>query len=180
MFNVVEVGSKEIAQRLRASGGALMDTIAGRVQALAIRLQGYIVTNKLSGQVLNVGKAYPGHTPGQLRSSITSAIDRNDPVITGRVFSAGDVKYAAIHEFGGTIHHPGGTAYYIDRSTGLARFVSNSSGAAEYLPRTRPHDIVMPERSFMRTGLADFKPTIVEELAAVATMALRAAVMGGA
>lgn len=56
----------------------------------------------------------------------------------------------AIHEFGATIQHPGGTPYTIDEN-GLAHFVSKDKG--EGLPKTKPHTITIPARSFLRATL---------------------------
>lgn len=64
-----------------------------------------------------------------------------------------DLTYAelgAIHEFGATIEHPGGTPYVIGED-GLAKFVSKDAGAD--LPKTKPHQIVIPTRSFLRMPL---------------------------
>lgn len=79
-------------------------------------------------------------------------------------------EIAAVHEFGLTIQHPGGTAYLPPAMSEGARFISNA-GAAEYearnggkLPRTKPHDIPIPERSFLR-GTVDEKATEIKRMA---------------
>lgn len=62
--------------------------------------------------------------------------------------------YGAIQELGGTINHPGGTAYFV-RGDGTAVFVSNdaaerfSSLHGRELPRTKPHQITLPERPYL-------------------------------
>lgn len=56
----------------------------------------------------------------------------------------------AVHEFGTTINHPGGTPYFI-KENGLAQFVSKEKGGN--LPKTKPHQIVIPSRSFLRKAL---------------------------
>jgi len=57
------------------------------------------------------------------------------------------VPYAQIHNEGGTINHPGGTAYI----PGDKRFtwVSNKKAAGKTYPRTKAHKIPMPKRQFM-------------------------------
>jgi hypothetical protein len=72
------------------------------------------------------------------------------------VWGVTEIKYALIQELGGTIQHPGGTAYYIDEETGLAHFVANDSPLSEGLPRTKPHEIVIPARPYLRPA-ADAK-----------------------
>jgi len=120
-----------------------------------------LIQQKLDGQVLNV-------RTGKLRRSIQrSSILEGYGVIAGYVYSDSSVRYGAIHEFGGTIHHPGGTAYWIDAS-GMMRFVSNDMASRVHsgeFPRTRPHDIVMPERSFMRSALREREADIRAALA---------------
>lgn len=57
---------------------------------------------------------------------------------------------AAVHEFGASIDHPGGTRYVI--RGGEAVFVSNSFVGPVH-GVTEPHKINIPERSFIRTGI---------------------------
>ena len=59
-----------------------------------------------------------------------------------------NVRLASVHEFGATINHPGGTRYVIG-GDGRARFVSNDfNGPVSGV--TEPHEITIPERSFIR------------------------------
>lgn len=59
------------------------------------------------------------------------------------------VDVATTNEFGAIINHPGGTAYETGPG-GQARFVSNTYAEGKDLPRTAPHTIKIPERSFIR------------------------------
>lgn len=63
-------------------------------------------------------------------------------------------EIAAVQEFGAVIQHPGGTPYKIGHN-GQAVFVNKSEGGN--LPKTRPHEIVIPPRPFMRPTVADQK-----------------------
>lgn len=64
--------------------------------------------------------------------------------------SAGNAKvpYAQIHNEGGEIMHPGGTAYLPTKDKRFT-WVSNRKAAGKNLPRTRPHRIKIPRRKFM-------------------------------
>lgn len=146
--------------------GQIRKNVDQAVHRLAIELQRYIVHNKLSGQVLN-------KRTGHLQQSIQQTVEEGPDQITGKVYSAGDVKYAAIHEYGGTIHHPGGTAYYFDQKQDKIVFLSNKSAASFNFPRTKAHDIVMPERSYMRTSLAENEDHIVKTLTEAATAGIK-------
>lgn len=146
LVSVEVVGDRELVARLAAMPVAVLEMLKVKVKTLAIDLEGYIKVNKLDGQVLN-------RVTGALSRSINNRVDAVAGAVWGLVFSAGDVKYAAIHEYGGVIHSPGGTAYFM-KEDGMAQFVSNAAAKDDML-RTKPHNITMPERSFMRTGLAD-------------------------
>ena len=58
-----------------------------------------------------------------------------------------NAELGAVHEFGATINHPGGTPYLI-KEDGTAQFVSKEKG--KNLPKTKPHQIIIPTRSFLR------------------------------
>ncbi len=89
---------------------------------------------------------------------VTGTLSRSfDGVVTGgklddldMIYGSRNVPYAAIHEFGGIINHPGGTAYGFHPVTGRFQFLRKSDeAAAEVLGRTGPHPIPIPERMGM-------------------------------
>lgn len=63
------------------------------------------------------------------------------------------LKYAGIHEFGGTIKHPGGTAFGFkskaDVERNRIRFLKPGQGHI-VLGVTEPHEITIPSRPFIR------------------------------
>jgi phage gpG-like protein len=156
MLNVSLTGDKALIQRFKLMGPNVQKALLRKVTILTLALE-RLVKEKLSGGVLNV-------RTGALRSGIHHDIESTPTKVTGSVASSRDVPYAAIHEFGGSINHPGGTAYYIDGKSGIAQFVSNTSAIADLLPRTKPHVINLPERSFLRSSLRDMSERIKTEL----------------
>lgn len=64
------------------------------------------------------------------------------------------LKIAAIHEFGGTIQHPGGTPYGYktqkDAEKGQVRFLKKGEGYM-VLGETQPHTIEIPARPYIRS-----------------------------
>jgi phage gpG-like protein len=119
-----------------------------KVTELAFKLEAKI-KGKLSGEVLHV-------RTGALRASIANQVTDTATAVTGRAFSSGDVKYAALHEWGGKIpaHEVVAT-----KAQALA-FVMG--GKQVFAKRVQIPDVTMPERSFMRSSLADMKSEIVE------------------
>jgi phage gpG-like protein len=155
MLKVQLIGDDALIAKFDAMPAKVRQALKAKVTALAIEMDSKVV-DKLSGPVLN-------RKTGALARSINWLVEDQGQAVIGKVRSSGDVKYAAIHEFGGVIHHPGGTAYIIE--SGQAVWISNAKAATmENVRRTAPHDITMPERSYMRSTLADMKDEIEEGL----------------
>lgn len=90
----------------------------------------------------------PGTPPNSDAGALANSIEV-EPVdeTTARVVVHS--PYGAIQELGGTINHPGGTAYFM--KDGKPVFVGRGASAAfMYLPKTQPHQITLPERPYMR------------------------------
>ena len=132
-----------LPDRLRAA-------LAVKSAVLATELQATI-QQKLSGDVLNMKS-------GALAGSIGVAVDESSASITVHIFTSPDVKYAAIHEFGGTIppHQ-----VLPDKARALAFLVGGKQGFAA---RVNLPAITMPERSYMRSSLAEMAGEIHDEL----------------
>ena len=79
---------------------------------------------------------------GHLRKSINYGFAGD----TIRFYS--NVPYALIHNEGGTIKHPGGTAYFYDKKKGKPVWISNRKASGKY-KRTKPHTIEIPKRQFI-------------------------------
>lgn len=135
------------------------------LDAWAYELADYIKANKLSGDPLN-------RRSGRLSSSVHPVDNSSADTISAGAGGGAGVPYAKIHEYGGTINHPGGTAYFFSALLGRTFFVSNASAMAASLPRTQPHTIDMPERSYMRSGLRDKAPSGIEALRAAVKEAI--------
>lgn len=164
ILSVTVTGDEKFVAWAKGLSSAISKALFLKMRALVLRLEAHVKQHKLSGQVLRV-------RTGALRSSIFNRVEEKGTMVIGRVIAPRDVPYAAIHEFGGRINHPGGTAYFVPMgNNGRAVFVSNSKAAEiesrlrNPLPRTRPHEIVMPVRSFLRSGLSDMRPVIEREL----------------
>ena len=118
------------------------------------------VQQKLSGDVLN-------QKSGALARSIVTTIDESSTNISVTVASNGDVKYAAIHEFGGVIppHE-----IVPDKARALVFVVS---GKQAFAARVNLPAIAMPERSYLRSSLAEMADEIREEFAQAAVDAVQ-------
>ena len=67
-----------------------------------------------------------------------------------------NVPYANIHEYGGTINHPGGTPYKFIGDGKIVFFKKTDPRAAK-LKKTKPHSINMPARPYFNPAVQRFK-----------------------
>lgn len=116
------------------------------VERLAIQLQGKIVAEKLSGQVLN-------NKTGTLRRSINYRIENSDNEITAIV--GANTPYAARHEYG--FHGTESVRGFIRRL--------KSGKTSQVNPHTR--NINYAARSYLRSSLAEMKVEILTQLSQV-------------
>jgi HK97 gp10 family phage protein len=148
VLTVKLVGDRQLVAKMTAMPSKVHDALLRKVTTLALQLEA-TVKQKLSGAVLNV-------KTGALRRSIFETVEDGTTSVTGKVASSGDVKYAAIHEFGGTINVP----EIVPVKAKALLFVAG--GGDVFAKRTRAHTVTMPERSFMRSSLADMSQQIAD------------------
>jgi phage gpG-like protein len=94
MLQISLDGAAEFSARLDALPDQLRVALKEKVQALASALYAQVVGVNLSGSVLNARS-------GALRDSIQIDVQGEDARVDAKIFSDGDVPYAAILEFGG-------------------------------------------------------------------------------
>jgi phage gpG-like protein len=134
---------------LAAMPERLRDALSSKANALAAELQAKI-QQKLSGAVLN-------QKSGALARSIVTTVDDSSANISVSIATT-DIKYAAIHEFGGVIppHE-----IVPDKAKALAFMVG---GKQVFAARVNLPAIAMPERSYMRSSLAEMADEIGDGL----------------
>jgi phage gpG-like protein len=98
----------------------------------------------------------PG-TPPAVKSARLAGSITNARLGTNRWAFGTNVEYARIQELGGTIQHPGGTAYL--SFGGRAVFVKNAN-AKPWMRRTQPHSITLPPRPYLRPALNNNRETL--------------------
>jgi phage gpG-like protein len=135
---------------LAAMPERIRDTLLTKANGLAAALQAR-VQQKLAGEVLQ-------SRTGALAAAIVATIDDSPQTISVRLGVTGDVKYAAIHEFGGTI-----PPHQIvpDKAKALAFVIG---GKQVFAARVQMPAVTMPERSYMRSSLAEMADAIRDEL----------------
>ena len=140
-------GDKALIARLEKMPGAVRQALELKVTVLALKLEKLIKTGKLNGQVLN-------RISGRLARSINNKVEVTANSVFAKVFSAGDVKYAAIHEYGGQ------TAPHIIEPKKASVLAFAGAGGMVFAKRVNHPGSKMPQRSFMRSALKDMSVEI--------------------
>ncbi|MGE0105286.1 MAG: HK97-gp10 family putative phage morphogenesis protein [Blastocatellales bacterium] len=159
MITVEIKGDRELIARLEAMPDKVKANLRKTVTSLSLQLEAR-VKQKLSGQVLKV-------RTGNLRDSIDHEVTVTDAAVTGRVFSKKDVKYGAIHEFGGkTRPH-----VIVPRNAAVLAFPLN--GKTVFARRVNHPGSNIPSRPFMRPTLAEMKEKIITRMNEAVTDGLK-------
>jgi len=138
---VTRIGA--LPARLRVRLQKAVESGAGRLLA--------IVQAKLSGEVLKARS-------GALRSSIRAEISEDGSAIVARVLSDGSVPYARIQEYGGRVFIPG----IVPVNARALAFTYR--GRLVFAERAAAHAVDIPERSYLRTSLAEFEPALLDDI----------------
>lgn len=149
-----------VSERLPGLTPAIIAELKPTIAGETLKTQTHITRDKLNGQVLRVRSGALRRSI-QMEAPITTANE-----VYGRVFSSGDVKYAGIQEFGGrTPAHD-----IVPKRAGALAFLMGGKQVFAKIVHHPGSNI--PERSFMRSGLAD--------RAAEISLAIKAAAVRGA
>jgi phage gpG-like protein len=133
--------------------------LSSKANVLAAALEAKI-QQKLSGGLLDTRS-------GALASSIIATVDESSANVSVRIGTSGDVKYAAIQEFGGTIppHE-----IVPDKAKAL---VFATGGKAAFAKRVNLPAVTMPERSYLRSSLAEMAVDITAEMSEAVVQAMQ-------
>jgi len=160
IVNATLTGDRELVTHFDAMPGAVRQALQVKVTSLALRLEALVKTGKLDGQVLK-------RRTGALARSIHNVVTVSESSVIGKVYSAGDVKYARIHEYGGT------TPPHIIEPKKAAVLAFMGPGGMVFAKRVNHPGSKMPERSFLRSALHDMSVTISTEMKSAVVNAVR-------
>ena len=138
MITIQIIGDRELVTRFDLMPKKLHDRLLTKITGLAAQLERHVKRDKLQGQVLH-------KITGRLAGSIQHSVDDSGTSIVGKVYSASTCNYAAIHEYGGKVRTRLGTGK-----------IKSKVGGKAYA--------VMPERSFLRSSLDDYRQKIIDGL----------------
>lgn len=156
MLTIKIVGKDQLYARFAAMPEKLHKALLARIHGLSQELKGHVVRDKLQGQVLN-------KITGRLAGSIQNEVIDHGNSIIGRVYSSTAVNYAAVHEYGGRIP---------DRYPVNAKALHFKIGGKEVFCKFA-RGFTMPERSFLRSSLEDYRQKIIDGMTKAAKKAVQ-------
>ena len=155
MFAIELEGLDATNARLDALPGGLAAALAAKAAELAAALADLVKTDKLAGGVLNARS-------GALQASIVADVTSDGVGVRASVGSNGDVKYAAIQEYGGKT---GAHEILPAKAQALAFF---AGGVLRFARKVEHPGSLIPERSYLRSSLDDMRDEILSALAGAA------------
>jgi phage gpG-like protein len=153
MLSLSLAGDDALAARFDAFSAALRDALAVKADALAQALVDSVRNDKLSGQILAARS-------GRLRDSIVADVASNSDAIVATAGSVGDVRYAAIQEYGGK------TGAHEILPTKARALAFAAGGAARFARRVEHPGSTIPARAYLQSTLDQQSEAIVAALAA--------------
>jgi phage gpG-like protein len=148
----VSMKAEALLARLAGTYDRLRHDLRIVVQRLAIKAQGVVKQDKLTGQVLHV-------RTGTLRRSINQLIEETATGVFGKVGT--NVKYAHPHEFG------------FDGVVNVRGHVRHTKSGGTQNVRAHARHMHLPERSFLRSTLRDMQVEIQSSLRATILKAVK-------
>ena len=155
MFAVELEGLDTTIARLDSYPGALAAALAAKATELAAALADLVKTDKLAGSVLSARS-------GALQASIVADVAADGDGVRALVGSSGDVKYAAIQEFGGKT----GAHEILPAKAQALAFIAG--GALRFARKVEHPGSLIPKRSYLRSSLDEMRDEIVAALAGAA------------
>lgn len=146
-------GDVQLIDRLNLFSDLVHQALVAKMQQVVVNLTEQVKDNKLSGQILNV-------ISGMLRDSIYNTVTETSDQVIGTVGSQG-VPYAAIHEYGGTT----GPHSIVATRAQMLHFIWH--GEEVFTKSVNHPGSRMPERSYLRSSLADARQQILNDFGAV-------------
>ncbi|AEV24619.1 Bacteriophage protein of unknown function (DUF646) [Azospira oryzae PS] len=151
MIDGYVVGDKEVARRFRALPDGVRSRVTDSIGRLILRLQRKVMQDKLTGQVLKV-------RTGTLRRSIDQRLVTDSDSVSGIVST--NVKYGKAHEYGSN------KTVTVREHLRLVKKAWGKELKHPVWATVKAHSMKqnLPERSFLRSALADMKPEIIADL----------------
>jgi phage gpG-like protein len=147
----VNVDDSKVQAWFRGMPAKVKARLEQAIYTLSEKLRSHVVKDKLLGQVLN-------RRSGRLGQSIQERVESSGSSITGIVYSSGDVPYARIQEYGGR------TAAHVIEARNAQALSFVMGGKHVFAKRVNHPGSNIPERSYMRSSLADMKDEIIQKM----------------
>lgn len=152
MIEIRVVGAEEAILTYKSFGLGLRERLRVAVTRSAIMLTRYVKEQKLSGQVLK-------NRTGTLRRKINYRISESAEEVAGSV--GVELAYGAVHEYGFD-----GVVTVKEHLRTITQAFGRSIAPTTFTMPAHQRHMKLPERSYLRSSLAENAPSIRDQLAA--------------
>ena len=152
MIEGIVIGSEAAVARFQGFPNKLREQLKAGVGRAALLVQIQTKEAKLSGQVLNV-------RTGRLRRSINVKTSETATAVSASVGT--NVAYARVHEYG------------FQGTVSVREHLATSKLGNKFTVRGHNRNVNVPEKSFLRSALADMAPQIRVEFEQAIQRAMR-------
>ena len=168
---VVVLGTEDLLAKLTRMTPAVRNQLILGMQASTIKLQGYVVANKLSGDPLK-------RRSGDLSNATQQDVEATEDNVIGKVTN--NMAYAHVHEDGGIFQIP---AHMMRWSHAVTKLWGNENAKRKVLKvrgtaEVKAHTATYPQRAFMRPSYEALKDWITQTLRDSATAGIKQASSG--
>jgi len=162
MFAVELNGLEETRVRLEGLPAALAAALSAKASELASALADRVKTDKLAGGVLAAQS-------GALQASIVAEVSVDGDGVVASIGSSGDVKYAAIQEYGGR------TAAHEILPIKAQALAFMAGGGMRFARKVEHPGSLIPGRSYLRSSLEEMRDDISAALSGATSEVLERA-----
>lgn len=153
----ITVDSSVIEAKLKVIPDGVRKSLTRQTYKTAIDLQRYIVKEHLTAAG-GYSATQLHRKTGRLARSIQQQVTSLNSGVIGRVYSAGNIPYARIHEYGGR------TSAHVIEAKNAKSLAFMMNGEMMFRRRVNHPGSSIPERSYMRASLKENKEKIVSDL----------------
>ena len=147
------IATRDAAENTEKLNEQLRAVLHKDLEALMIKMQSHVKSDKLSGQVLH-------RRTGTLSRSVHYEIENTAQALVGRLTTGREAPYGRVHEFGLTVTVPAHSrtiTFAFGRKIDPVTF------------QVKQYQADYPERSFMRTTLDEFRQPFKQMVIAALT-----------
>lgn len=159
-------GAEQVITQIENVTPNVRQELVREITKQAIRFQSYVVSKKLSGQVL---KRRTGTLARSIQWRVLDTPTKISGFVGSRIRESRPLPYAAPHEYG----FKGAVSVKESLRTMTTAFGREVKNPRQIRIRAHTRNVDVPERSYLRSSLAELRTEIIESISKAATKGVK-------